>query len=99
MPSVLNAIRGARVPELAFVARCLDQGLNADDEAAAAQAPELIARLGDRVGIPRGLEALGMQREVLPEMAQLAFGVKRLIDNSPVSFDEEALLHILEEAY
>jgi hypothetical protein len=32
-------------------------------------------------------------------MAELAFGVKRLLDNSPVPFDQEALLGILKEAY
>lgn len=100
MPAVLEAIRETRVPELAFVARVLDPSLeSSSDEDAARQAPELVAKLGDTVGIPRGLGALGLSREQLPEMAQLASGVKRLLDNSPVSFDQAALLGILEEAY
>ena len=70
-----------------------------DRDAAAGQAPELVARLGESIQIPRGLGAIGMKREQLNEMAELASGIKRLLDNSPVSFDQDALLHILEDAY
>ncbi len=100
MPAVLRAILQSRVPEMAFIARALDSRLNqASDEDAARQAPELVARLGDSVQIPRGLHAIGMKREQLNEMAELASGIKRLLDNSPVQFDQAALLNILEEAY
>jgi alcohol dehydrogenase class IV len=100
MPAVLRAITPARIPELAFVARVLDPGLaGVSDAEAANAAPELVAKLGDKIGIPRGLGAIGLAREKLPEMAELASGVKRLIDNSPVKFDQASLLAILEEAY
>ena len=100
MPAVLKAICKARVPELAFIARSLDPNLErVSDDAAAGQAPELVARLGESIQIPRGLGAIGMKREQLNEMAELASGIKRLLDNSPVPFDQDALLHILEEAY
>src|SRR5499427_1487315 len=100
MPAVMKACAKARVPELAFIARALDSKLNtASDEAAAQQAPELVARLGESIQIPRGLGAIGMKREQLNEMAELASGIKRLLDNSPVPFDQDALLHILEDAY
>jgi alcohol dehydrogenase len=100
MPAVLKAICKARVPELAFIARSLDSNLErVSDDAAAGQAAELVARLGESIQIPRGLGAIGMKREQLNEMAELAAGIKRLLDNSPVPFDQDALLHILEEAY
>jgi alcohol dehydrogenase len=100
MPAVMKAILKARVPEMAFIARAFDSSLErVSDEEAAEQAPELVAKLGDKVMIPRGLGAIGMKREQLPEMAELSTGVKRLLDNSPVSFDKEALIGILEEAY
>src|SRR5499426_1221568 len=100
MPAVLKAISKERVPELAFIARSLAPGLNQQsDEAAAQQAPELVAKLGESVQIPRGLGNIGMKREQLNEMAELASGIKRLLDNSPVPFDQAALLNILEEAY
>ena len=100
MPTVMKNIVKSRIPEMAFIARALDPSLNqASDEAAAHEAPELVAKLGDKVQIPRGLGAIGMKREQLPEMAELASGIKRLLDNSPVTFDKAALLGILEEAY
>ena len=63
------------------------------------QAPELIAELGESVQIARGLGAIGMKREKLTDMATLASGITRLLDDRPVASDREALLLILEEAY
>lgn len=100
MPTVMRNILKSRIPEMAFIARALDPALSkVSDNEAAEQAPELVAKLGDKVGIPRGLGAIGMKREQIAEMAELASGVKRLLDNSPVSFDKEALVRILEEAF
>ena len=100
MPAVMRAIVKSRIAEMAFIARALDPALaKVSDEAAAEQAPELVAKLGDKVQIPRGLGSVGMKRERIGEMAELASGVKRLLDNSPVSFDKEALVGILEEAF
>ncbi len=100
LPAVMKAILESRIPEMAFIARTLDPSLrDQSDEVAARQAPELVAKLGDSVQIPRGLGAIGMKREQLPEMAELASGIKRLLDNSPVQFGQEELLRILEEAY
>src|SRR5690606_8227297 len=100
MPAVMKAILETRIPEMAFISRTLDPSLaSSSDEDAARQATELVARLDNQVGIPRGLQAIGLKREQLPEMAELASGVRRLIDNSPIQFDQVALLGILEEAY
>jgi alcohol dehydrogenase len=100
MPAVLRNIMKSRIPELAFIARALDPALNeSSDEAAAHEAPELVAKLGDKVQIPRGLGSIGMKREQLNEMAEYASGIKRLLDNSPVAFDKGDLIRILEEAY
>jgi len=100
MPAVMKAILKARIPEMAFIARAFDSSLDrVSDEEAAVQAPELVAKLGDKVQIPRGLGAIGMKRDQIVEMAELSTSVKRLLDNSPVAFDKEALIGILEEAY
>jgi alcohol dehydrogenase len=100
MPAVMRNIVKSRIPEMAFIARAFDPALNrVGDDAAAEQAPELVAKLGERVGIKRGLGSIGMPRERINEMADLASGIKRLLDNSPVAFDKEALVRILEEAY
>ena len=100
MPAVMKAILKSRIPEMAYIARAFDPSLaRVSDEEAAEQAPELVAKLGDKVMIPRGLGAIGMKREQIPEMAELSTSVKRLLDNSPVAFDKEALIGILEAAY
>jgi len=99
MPAVMKAILKSRIPEMAFIARAFDAKLDrVSDEEAAAQAPELVAKLGENVLIPRGLASIGMKQEQLAEMAELSTSVKRLLDNSPVSFDKQALIGILEEA-
>jgi alcohol dehydrogenase len=100
MPAVMRAILETRTEEMAFIARCLDQSLQAaDDDSAAREAPELVADLADSLQIPRGLGATGLERSALPEIARLGLGIERLLDNSPVRFDEAALLRILEDAY
>ena len=100
MPAVMKAILKSRIPEMAFIARAFDPSLErVSDEEAAQHAPELVAKLGEKVLIARGLNSIGMKREQLAEMAELSTSVKRLLDNSPVAFDKEALIGILEAAY
>jgi alcohol dehydrogenase len=100
MPAVMKAILKSRIPEMAFIARALNPALRTvADQEAAEQAPELVAQLGEKVQIPRGLGSIGMKREQIDEMAELATSVKRLLDNSPVAFDKQALIGILEAAY
>src|ERR1700720_2614219 len=100
LPTVMRSIVPSRITEMAFIARCLDPGLaSGPDRTAAAKAPELVEQLGAKVGIPKGLRALGLTKEQLPDLARLASTVRRLIDNSPVDFDELGLLRLLEEAF
>jgi alcohol dehydrogenase class IV len=84
---------------MAFIARSLDQSLeSASDADAANQAARLVEELGAKVGIPKGLRALGVKEEQLLEFSQMASTVRRLLDNSPVPFEESDLLRILQEA-
>src|SRR6202158_1499000 len=100
LPTVMRSILESRIEEMAFIARCLDPSLNAEAEATeATQAPDLAERLGAAGGIPKGLRALGLTRDQLPHLSQLASTVRRLIDNSPVDFDEGGLLRLLQEAF
>jgi len=100
LPTVMRSIVASRIAEMAFIARCLDPSLvSVPDAAAAAQAPDLVEQLGAKVGIPKGLRALGLKNEQLPDLSKLASTVRRLIDNSPVDFDEAGLLRLLQEAF
>jgi alcohol dehydrogenase class IV len=96
----MRSITHARIAEMAFIARSLDPSLNSKPDAdAASQAAELVEKLGAKIGIPKGLRALGVKKEQLPQLSQMASTVRRLLDNSPVPFDENDLLRLLREAF
>ena len=100
LPTVMRRITPSRVEEMAFIARSLDSSLNSKaDTDAASRAAGLVEELGAKVGIPKGLRSLGVKKEQLPQLSQMAFTVRRLLDNSPVSFDENDLLRLLQEAF
>ena len=99
LPTVMKHITPTRIEEMAFIARALDPYLKtASDNEAAERAAGLVEELGVKVGIPKGLRALGLKQAQLPQIAQMASTVKRLLDNSPVPFGESELLQILQEA-
>jgi alcohol dehydrogenase class IV len=100
LPTVMRSITPSRIEEMAFIARSLDPSLESKpDTDAAAQAAGLVEELAAKVGIPKGLRALGVKKEQLPQLSQMAYTVQRLLDNSPVPFDEGDLLRLLEEAF
>jgi len=100
LSTVMRHISSSRVAEMAFIARSLDASLGSkSDEEAAAKAAVLVDEFSAKVGIPKGLRTLGVKAEQLPEIAKMATTVKRLLDNSPVSFAESDLLQILQEAF
>ncbi len=100
LPTVMRNIASSRIEEMAFIARHLDPTLKSKPDAEAArQAPSLVEELAARVGIPKGLRALGVKREQLLEISRMASTVRRLLDNSPVPFDQNDLLRILQEAF
>ena len=100
LPTVMKCITPSRIPEMAFIARSLDPSLNSRADAdAASEASRLVEELAAKVGIPKGLRALGVKKEQLPQLSQMASTVRRLLDNSPVAFDESDLLRLLQEAF
>jgi alcohol dehydrogenase class IV len=100
LPTVMKNITPSRISEMAYIARSLDPDLaSATDEDAAPRAAWLVEQLGAKVGIPKGLRALGVKEDQLPELARMAATVRRLLDNSPVPFDEGGLLRLLQEAF
>jgi alcohol dehydrogenase len=100
LPTVMKSITSSRIPEMAFIARSLDPALSSRSDAdAARQAAELVEELGGKVGIPKGLRALGVKKEQLPQLSKMASTVRRLLDNSPVPFDESDLLRLLQEGF
>jgi alcohol dehydrogenase class IV len=100
LPIVMKSITPSRIAEMAYIARALDPSLQSRSDAdAASDAAALVEQLGAKVGIPKGLRSLGVKQEQLPQLAQMASGVRRLLDNSPVAFDERDLLRLLADAF
>lgn len=100
LPTVMRNITASRAEEMAFIARSLNPGLESvPDAEAAGHAARLVEELGAKVGIPKGLRALGVTQDQLPQLSQMAFTVRRLLDNSPVAFDQSDLLRLLQEAF
>jgi alcohol dehydrogenase class IV len=100
LSTVMKRITPSCIAEMAFIARSLDSSLNLKTDAeAGAQAATLVDEFASKVGIPKGLHTLGLKESQLPELAKMATTVKRLLDNSPVLFDESDLLQILQEAF
>ena len=100
LPTVMRNITSSRIPEMAFIARSLDPDLaSATDADAAPRAAGLVEKLGATVGIPKGLRALGVKEEQLAQISEMAYNVRRLLDNSPVAFSESDLLRLLQEAF
>jgi alcohol dehydrogenase len=100
LPTVMKSITPSRIVEMAYIARSLDPDLaSATDEDAAPRAAWLVEQLGAQVGIPKGLRSLGVTEDQLSELARMASSVRRLLDNSPVPFDESGLLRLLQEAF
>jgi alcohol dehydrogenase len=100
LPTVMRSITPSRIPEMAFIARSFDPSLKTKADAdAASQAAALVEKLAAKVGIPKGLRALGLKKEQLSQISQMASTVRRLLDNSPVPFSESDLLRLLQEAF
>ena len=60
LPTVMRSITPSRIAEMAFIARSLDPSLKSITDAdAASRAAGLVEELGAKVGIPKGLRALG----------------------------------------
>jgi alcohol dehydrogenase class IV len=100
LPLVMRFNLPERIPEFARIATLLGvstSGLSA--EQAAAAACERVARLREEIGIPTRVRDLGATEEQLPEFARKAFGIKRLMQLTPRTVTEGAILEIYRAAF
>jgi alcohol dehydrogenase class IV len=100
LPYVLRFNAPARLPELAEIAGLLDVDkpeMSAEDRAVAGirAVEDLLAR----IGIPRTLADLGLERTQIAYVAEKGLLSKRLIDNNPRPLDLDAMVEITEAAY
>ncbi len=100
LPYVLEAVRVD--PEAA--SRIADLGAALGSTAASASgrvddAIAITAELGQRIGLPPSLAALGLDADQLPRVAELGLASARLVAMSPVRADAHLLLEILHRAH
>jgi len=58
-----------------------------------------VAEICANIGLPASLAELGVARDALPRIAELALASKRLINVAPLDVDHTVLLRVLEAAH
>jgi alcohol dehydrogenase class IV len=100
LPYVMRYNLPARRREFARIAQLLGEDVSGlDEEQAALHAVTAIERLNRTIGIPARLRDLGATQEQLPEFAQKALGIARLIRVNPRVPTVPEMVQLLNEAY
>ena len=99
LPFVMRFNLPERIPELARIAALLGEEISGlSEEEAAARACDRVEALRGEIGIPTRIRDLGGTEAQLPEFARKAFGIKRLMQLTPRTVTEEAILEIYRNA-
>jgi len=100
LPYVMRFNLPARIEQFANIARLLGENVKGlDDRAAAEKAISAVENLRVAIKIPPRLRDLHVRRDQLRDMAEKAFGIKRILRVNPRTVTVEDLLGILETAY
>ncbi len=100
LPYVMRYNLPARQREFARIAELLGEDTTGLSEAQAAErAISAIERLNRTIGIPTRLRELGARQEQIPEMAEKALGIARLIRVNPRVPNVSDMVQLLNEAY
>ncbi|MBX7106057.1 MAG: iron-containing alcohol dehydrogenase [Gemmataceae bacterium] len=93
LPHVMQFNLPARRAEFARIAGCLGAKPEAEEAVAA------VFRLQEAIGIPRRLRDLSVREEQLPDFAEKAFALQRMLRVNPRPVTVESLLGIYQSAY
>jgi alcohol dehydrogenase class IV len=100
LPFVMRYNLPVRATAMVRIALLLGEDVAGLDEPAAAErAIAAVERIRQQIGIPQRLRDLGVKREQLPQFAERAFAIKRLMSTNPRKPTEKDLLGILQEAF
>jgi alcohol dehydrogenase class IV len=100
LPFVMRYNLPQRAETFARIAKLLGVNTAGMEVAEAAEAAiGAVERLKTAIGIPERLRDLGAQESQLPEFAQKAFAIKRLMTTNPRLPTEEELVELLRTAY
>jgi alcohol dehydrogenase class IV len=100
LPYVMRYNLPTRKRELARVAELLGEDIDGLDETAAAErAVTAVAELNRKIGIPSRLREFGATQEQIPEFAEKALGIARLIRVNPRVPTLPEMIELLTEAF
>jgi alcohol dehydrogenase class IV len=100
LPFVMRYNLPQRTPHFARIAELLGEEIAGLGESAAAErAVTAVERLKADIGIPARIRDLGGREEQIPEFAQKAFAIKRLMTMNPRRPSEADLVAIYREAF
>lgn len=88
LPHVLEMNLSVRTAEIAAIERMLDRGSASDDRIAASSFIATLRETNERVGIPGRLREIGVSRRDIPQLAQAACSVTRLLSNNARVLDK-----------
>ncbi|WP_158277729.1 iron-containing alcohol dehydrogenase [Pseudosporangium ferrugineum] len=94
LPYVIDALNGDRLAALGAAL----EGIPVR-EASKERLRARVAEINRAIGVPSNLAGIGVTRDQLPRIAELALGSKRLIAIAPIEPTRAALLDILERAF
>jgi alcohol dehydrogenase len=100
MPYVMEFNRASCIPELALIATAM--GLAGQETDATRLADIAIAGVADlfsAIGIPRTLDALGLDKDQQRWTAEQALAAQRLVKNNPRPLDLDGMISIVEAAF
>jgi alcohol dehydrogenase class IV len=100
LPYVMRYNLPVRKQALARVAQLLGEDIaGLSEEQAAERAVEAIVRLNRAIGIPARMRELGAKREQIPEMAEKALAIQRIVRVNPRVPTLGEMIELLNEAY
>lgn len=99
LPYVMRFNAAARPRQMRRIAELLGQDTSVlDDQSAARSAVTAVENLKTDIGIPERLSNVDVRPEHLPEMAEIAFSVKRILRVNPRELTLDDMQAILESA-
>ena len=99
LPYIMEFNRPACINKFAKIADALGvKGVSKEDEKAKIVV-EMVVELSKEIGIPQKLREIGIPKEAIPQMAETALNVKRLIKNNPREITLNDAIAIYERAY
>ncbi|GAG47166.1 unnamed protein product, partial [marine sediment metagenome] len=99
LPFVMRFNMSACLPQTARIAALLGEDVTGlDEQTAAGRAVDAVERLKADIGIPNTMSDVGVTAEQVPQMAEKAFALKRILRVNPRPVTQDDLAEILRSA-